>query len=326
MLPVPREHFGQKMKKIIIIILVAVLLLASCSPSPKDSRTVLKIGDKKINYDYFRYVWMNTRDDLSGGDEIVVQNDYALQMELNDSVLNTLLRNCAIEKVAEKYNISLSKDEKRTIKAWINDQKAAFGDDYEKSLSDCYMNEYLLWYLQCFNSLWSKTYDYVTDITNGIIPCTDELIMDSVRNEFFCIKYIMISDETENARSLADEVRRLCTKRDFEDLISEYNTDDNMKSKIDCGYYFIKGEMIEDIESTVSDMEIGEISPIIDTDSGYFIIRRYKIDERYISENMGDMEEKYLAGRFNEMVEKMIDELEVEYTKLYGKLNVYTMK
>ena len=61
------------MKKFVslLLVIVTLLTLVSCSqtPKPEDKRVVLTLSGEKIYYDYFRYVFLNTKADMDGGDE-----------------------------------------------------------------------------------------------------------------------------------------------------------------------------------------------------------------------------------------------------------------
>lgn len=87
------------MKKFFVLFLVFLLILSltSCGVKPEDSRVVLTLDGEKIYYDYYKYIFLNTRDDLAyGQDDNYWENNYTGQLELTDSVMETLLRNKAI--------------------------------------------------------------------------------------------------------------------------------------------------------------------------------------------------------------------------------------
>ena len=60
------------MKKIasFLLVIATLLCLTSCAqaPKPEDKRVVLTLSGEKIYYDYFRYVFLNSKADMDGGD------------------------------------------------------------------------------------------------------------------------------------------------------------------------------------------------------------------------------------------------------------------
>ena len=70
-------------------------------------------------------------------------------------------------------------------------------------------------------------------------------------------------------------------------------------------------------------METGQISPVIDTDIGYFIIKKFEPEQSYLDSNYKSVEEKYLAKQFNAMVDEIMDGFSIKYTALYREFTVF---
>ena len=317
------------MKKILLslISISLVLTLFACSVKPENGKTVLKVGGKNINYDYYRYVFLNTRDDLDGGDRSVWASDIALQLELTDSVLATIRHNRAIELLADEYGVSLSSDEKKEIRQWVSDQKAALGDNWDESLKNAYLTEYMITYLKEFETLWDKIFNYITNEMNGIIRISDNELIDIIPERFTRILFVMIPKDSENALDTAREVRQKALDgEDFRELAAEYNDPDAVSYNVEDGYYFVEGEILPDVESEIKELEIGEISGIIDTDTGYFIIKRLEIDSNYVDKNLEEFRTNYYARYFNDLVEKIESDIETVPTDYYSELTVFTVE
>lgn len=303
------------------------MTLFACSVKPENGKTVLKVGGKNINYDYYRYVFLNTRDDLDGGDRSVWASDIALQLELTDSVLATIRHNRAIELLADEYGVSLSSDEKKEIRQWVSDQKAALGDNWDESLKNAYLTEYMITYLKEFETLWDKIFNYITNEMNGIIRISDNELIDIIPERFTRILFVMIPKDSENALDTAREVRQKALDgEDFRELAAEYNDPDAVSYNVEDGYYFVEGEILPDVESEIKELEIGEISGIIDTDTGYFIIKRLEIDSNYVDKNLEEFRTNYYARYFNDLVEKIESDIETVPTDYYSELTVFTVE
>lgn len=324
------------MKKCTALFLAGLIILSltACSVKPEDKRVVLTLDGEKIYYDYYKYIFLNTRDDLAyGQDDNYWENNYIGQLELADSVMETLLRNKAITELAEEYDIRLTKDEKNYIDDLIENAKAQLGGEeaFKESLASSYLTEYSLRYIQKITIIWDNLYNYITSETSGIIKCGDDVILADIPINFRNIRYVMISNDESDDKAenlvLSKKVRELATSGvDFKDLISEYGEDETMESKLEDGYYFTLGSITEEIEDIVLDLEENDISEVIDTGYAYYIIQRLPIDDDYVDAHLEDFRISYCARIFNEMLDEKASEISVEFKSLYNELNVFNIK
>jgi len=100
---------------------------------------------------------------------------------------------------------------------------------------------------------------------------------------------ILTSDEetgepfNAEKKAIAKETAEFVLKRakegdDFDTLINKYGQDPGTEQMPD-GYVFTKGEMVAPFETAAFALKIGEISPIVETDYGYHIIKRLALPE-----------------------------------------------
>jgi len=99
-------------------------------------------------------------------------------------------------------------------------------------------------------------------------------------------KHILIGEELaedyEGLLAIAEEVlARIDEGEDFDSLMVEYSTDPGLESNPN-GYTFRKGEFIPEFEAVTSELEIGEISGVVESDYGIHIIMRIDIDEETV--------------------------------------------
>lgn len=320
------------MKKIICAILVfSTLLLCSCSSKikPEDSRTVLTVEGSDICYDYFKYVFLNTKYDMDGGDSSYFKNNPEKLIDLKNAVLDTIVNNRAIELLAKKYGVKLTDKEKKSIDEYIKELKKA-DENYKQSMKDAYMTDYTLWYVTSFSKLWNKAYNYITSDESGIIKSDDKTVTEDVPINSRRIRYILIqftSDDKEQKREEANEaLQHVLAGEDFVSLVKTYCDDANMVSVREEGYYYTRTQILEEIENEVEKLDIGEKSGIIELSFGYIIIERLDIDYDYVEENFSDFITQYKARVFGEMLEEIKKDIKISYTDLWNNANTENVK
>jgi hypothetical protein len=327
------------MKKIISLFLSAVVLstlLISCGdkavkmPKPENSMTVFTLGGKKINYDYVRYVYLNTKADMEYGEEEGYwENNAAAFDELKQSTLSMIVHNRAIEMLAEKYKLTLTEAEKKAVAKLLNETKKD-KEGWKEAKEDYYFTEYSFSYLQRFSILWGKTYDHVTSPTSGIIKSDDETVLADIPINFRNIRYVYIEyDETNKAQkqALAEEILAKANGgEDFVKLIKDYGEDTTMANFINIGYYYTVGSINSAVEMEAEKLAVNGVSPIIDVKDGFFIVQRIDIDMEYAKKNVSVFLEYYLGRRFNEMVADIESEMTTELSDFWNNLKLDDIK
>jgi len=75
---------------------------------------------------------------------------------------------------------------------------------------------------------------------------------------------------------------------------TKYNQD--MSS---CEYYFPKGYMEDNYERAAFALAIGEVSEVVETEEGFYVIQRLEPEEAYFETHMETLIEMYIVGKIN---------------------------
>lgn len=323
------------MKKLTALILAIISLmslsLTSCaySPNPEDGRVVLTVGGEKIYYDYFRYVFLNAKRDLDGGDEKYWENNEDGLDALKKTVLETIVHNRAIELLAKEHKVALTSDEKKGIADYVKSLKKTDAS-FEEGLEDSYLTEYSFLYIQTFTELWRKIYDYITSDINGIIKSDDATVRKDVPVNFRRVRYVMLKiDEKDPEKTLTDANYILNKAKDGEDFVSlvrSYSEDADMVAAASDGCYYTLGQFQPEFESAVEKLADNGISDPVSVGGHYFIIQRLPADMEYVEKNLDEFITMYKARIFNEMVAELEKTVTVKTSKLWDSLQLSDVK
>ena len=321
------------MKKILslLLVLITMLSLTSCSqaPKPKDKRVVLTLSGEKIYYDYFRYVFLNTKADMDDGDDSYWTENPEKLDELKESVLETLVHNRAIQLLAKKHKIKLSDSDKKSVLSYIESMKE-YDPNYKEGMEEAFMSDYCLYYLQTFTTLWGKVYDYVTSPESGLVKNDDARVWADIPVNFRRIRYVMIEFDGENKeekRAVAEAVlEKAQNGDDFVSLIKQYCDEPEMVSGAEEGTYYTIGQFLPEVEDQIEKLSEGQISGIVELPIGFFIFQRLPLDNDYIEDNFADFVEMYTARAFNEMVASIEETIKIKTSKIWDELSITDVK
>ena len=230
-----------------------------------------------------------------------------------ETVLAKVSRIKVLNLMAKEEKVSLSGDEKKSLK------KAAKA--YMKSLSkkektDLGANEDLVYKMYSEYALAEKVYNSIVDEVN--LEISDDDARSITVQQIFIKTYHEDShgrltdysaSAKEEAKKRAAEVRESAvTGADFESLCALYNED------FDSVHTYRRGEMPESYEEVAFELEEGEISKVITTDDGYYIVKCISTYERKATaENkeaiINEAKRQAFEEKYNEFLPNIIGNL-----------------
>ena len=323
-------------KLFILLLTVSVLVFSfsGCSKGiqPDDGRTVLSVGEYDICYDIFRYIFLSVRDDLCDGDLNYYVDNALGQVDVVDGTIDVLRRYYSIKVLAKENGVELE-DADKLFSDYFDSYKASVGsDDAVKSdLEKNYLTEYSLKEMYLLLSLRTELYNRMTE-EGGKLYIGDDEMIKKVKDDFLCFRYIFVDQsgtETEEyALSRINEAyKKAADGEDFKKLIEEYSESSSFGEAEDYSCYFARGGFSDEkVEEAAETLKVGEISEIIETDDGWFIIQKTEKDEEYIKKNLASMRKSYSDVVFSELLDSTAETLEVKYSELFNTINVLTIK
>ena len=289
-------------------------------------RVVGKIGDYEVLYDEYRYVVLSCKDILAGeyGNDIwstpegiekyspMLEKMVAERISANYAVLilcdaygfkDALTNKDAVKyvnaqvensiyyvAVSAGYHVEVSEksngDLKYTYKRGELDKAKKL---YREALAEYYITERVMRLTLGVEYAFKQLSDILTTEKKEIIHEAEDIEAFMKSDDFICTKHVFIEKSKnktpEETRADADTVYGMYLDgASMNALIgSKYNMDITMPYE---GYYFTRGEMDEAYEEAAFALEVGEVSEIVETEEGYYLIQRCPKNESYMTENL----------------------------------------
>ena len=170
---------------------------------------------------------------------------------------------------------------------------------------------------------------------NGVNTPSDEDIQKYYEDNYITAKHILIttvdpaSGETkrtdEEAKKEAQSILdRINAGEDFDTLMNQYSEDTGLSNNPN-GYTFTEGQMVTEFYDGAKALAEDEVSELVKSSYGYHIIKRVKLDDSQLDNVKSDIGSA-MYGSMDEVLQKWMDEAQVETTDLYSTItyeNVY---
>ena len=309
------------MKKIALLLAVLMLTigLSSCTSYKKGDTTVLMtVGGAEVTHELYRFICLKNAAILASGQEdyFTGKDADAHLQELQSAVDRELRLYFAVETLAKRYEVTLSKEDVDLIKDEIKETKkqSQSKKEYYDGLEKLFMSENVFFEQAKNYYLERNLFYFVKDEKNGVILLSDDQLRKDVAEHFFAAGQILLTGE--GAEALAESLKKqLEDGADFYALALEHS-----KDSIKDVRYFTYGEMQPYFEQAVKELQIGQVSEVIKSDLGWHLIKREQPDMDYVEKNLEIFRDTDLVRLYNEMLAKEAESLKIVCTDAYSGL------
>jgi hypothetical protein len=213
---------------------------------------------------------------------------------------------------------------KQDVNAYVDSIIKALGgeEEYKAYLAECYMTDAVV---RFNNALDSCVYRYFEKISEE----WDKEAYDAVMAKDGFIRTRSIFVRNDDGESVAEN------RKTAERVLSEIKGGKPLTSFIgkkenqdygSCDYYFMKGYFEEEYEEAAFALEVGEVSEVVETDGGFYIIERVEPDDGYFLDNLNALKSIYVECKMYEVINEAADRIEFEFND-YGKtIDLWTME
>ncbi len=325
------------------ILLSAVFSFSACS-NKKDLEVVGTVNGYEVYYEELRWLTMQFKDRIEEtyGEGIWDNEETAekYRAELEDAVYKSIISNYAVLTLCDELNANSpdgtkfidinGESETKIIDDYVNKTIDEFGSraKFRDGLKKNYMTENLYRFITGIDVCESILFNYYCSL--GFVDDSNQAAIDYIYKNFIRTVHVYIEnnegDSIEDNRALATAVhQKLQNGEDISDLIKKYGEDKYMSAE--NGYYFGKGTYSEAYESAAFDLEIDEVSGVVETYSGFYIIKRLELDDQYIAVNfLSTFRDRYYLAVFDEYVDECKATLKFEPNDYGSSIDLVKMK
>lgn len=330
----------------LLLALICCLPLAGCGAAAAKvkadriaTKEVATAGNIKIYYDELYYLAMNRiRERRAAAGENVLesaQEREALAAFVRENLLTEMH---ALISLGYDYGIDMTKgsiaDEVQSEMEGILEE--TFGGDrkaYIASLNADYLTDrYVRQYIGAEHYL--ATEIILAMLKKGEIDSSEETADRVIHSEEMIrtVQVFLNKTDPANTRELAERIRAEIAAGESEDARFEamhraikgvYNDD---FADTGSGYYFLRGEMDEAYEAAAFALADYDVSSVVETEDGYYIIMRLPKNEDYIKSHYQELKEKSYTVQLNAKVKERFAGMQLEMTSFGASLDVCDLR
>ncbi len=321
------------MKKIALLVLTAVLIIGCMTGCEKKVTTwtldvdgelvpvdtLFTVDGVEVSLFEYRFYLATKKADLDGGDDSYWLSNEDAREELYEVVMNSIRYDIAKAELVKQLGVGLTWKERSEINKTVKKYKASFTDDeWAQLMAGSYVDDVLYQKYNYYSMYTGKLEEhYFGEESGNTLKVKD--ILAYMQEDYYHYKYIYVKfdyDNTQTNKNIIETAQKeLDSGASFEDVMKKYSRDYN-ETYAKTGY-FIRKDAIHSSVDTVKDLEIDEVSGIVEEDNGYFIYKRYDITQSDAQQNIATFKSQYMTEYIDVEIMKIMDSQEVKAVSEY---------
>ena len=336
-----------------LAILMAILALTGCEKTYKEARssremrrTVARIGDYEVNYEFFRYLFLSFKPGVDGGDDSVWTGPDADEYfkvckekceEVMRAVYGTFIfaKNAGIDPYSKEADARVDELVKATIEGgFINGNYVqGYGSvkKYREDLEANHMTDAVNRLFFRYSICESMLYEYYTDTFGGGTIQTDD---QTIRNFFAqedLIRMTWIAVQKDGTftdaqyRTLANERREGLLACSSLDEKLQYVAFHNLQAAtMDKGVFLTAstcGAEYKTVYEEAKSLSAGEVGDIIETADAFYIPLRLQKPSDYLNtaNGMTEIVNLYIEHSLYSTLDSQNEALTISYTSGFSR-------
>ena len=314
-----------KIKKlsVIALLLTVVMLFGACSvgeikSTEEEARVVAYCGDHEIRYEELRYLVVRYKADFSAqyGENVFEDAETGAEYEETLRVLvEAALRDSyAIVDQCETRQIRAGdKVTRQEVQEYVDETVELLGgrDEYLAYLDANGMNDTVFRFNTAILSCQYRYYEALAEEKDR--EAYDAVLAGDgfIRTVSIFVKNDPGENEEENramAQTVVDAVRAGASVEDY--IGTRYNQDTS-----DCDYVFMRGYFIEEYEDVAFALDIDEVSDVVETADGFYVIQRRAVESDYFGANVDTLKAMYLSCLMNDETRALAQSMTVTWAE-----------
>lgn len=319
-----------KFLRIAAAVLAVLLLgvLSSCAEmrpiksTKEDLEVVGKVGRFDVLYEELRYITLNCKKDMEIIHGESIWDDPEKSAAYRDELYERVEKGIASDyygvlaladilySAGGGADAMLGADEiKKYVQTSVDETVTEAGGkkEYREALEKNSMTDHLYRFYMSIEKISTELFFIARDDL-GLLDDSDEYAKNYMNSDkFIRTNHVYLEGKTEKNRALADEIEKKLRASDDPQselilLKGRYCADWKMTTT--HGYYFAHGnsDCGDEYENTAFSMKDGEISGVVESDTGYYVIMRLAKEESYMTESFDEFKTQIIGTDFNDLI------------------------
>ena len=343
-----------------LIILCLLTVLTSCEgdgyyapieSDAKNNTVIAHVGDEAIRYELLRFYFMHEHEKYDGGDSSVWsgENGQALFEQAMADILPDICEIYATFAVCRQYGIdpysdAIDEEVNKYVKADIDGGNIlgqpieGYGtvEAYQAALSARYLTDAVNRLIYRYTAVLTALQDYIAAYGDGDIVVTDEELSnffygeDCARVNLVFISFESQGGSREEARARIEAIHEdMLSATSYDELIrvgfinsTTVPSYDELENGFYIGRHSTDNTYSEELAAAAFSLPAGQISDIIETRDGYYILYGMSKDTSDLTERKDFLMNLYLTDRYYADIDRTAGEYMegIRYTNDYHRL------